>query len=251
VVQHYELRWDAGIPIRDTVTVKAPFRCVRIPQRDVVRIHYSKGMDEKALSVQFAAWLYHNNSRNRMPNRLIWTHGIPRPGREVDKLDIEVRIEKMREPYPEVELFNRSEKECQELILPATGSLAHAGDVTEKLRRYVEENKIEALGDIFIQLHNDPEMIPENKIKWDVGIPIRGEMRIPDPFRIEMRPGRRSACAYFEGDPLEVPKAFWIAYVLNITMNGYKGYGYPRLVLRERMAGDQWKVELQWAVREW
>jgi hypothetical protein len=250
VVEHYELRWDAGVPVEDTVNVKAPFHCVRIPRRDLVRIHYSKGMDEKALSVQLAAWMYHNDLRNRMPNRLIWTHGIPRLGRETDGLDIEVSIEKMREPYPEMQLFNRSEKECQELILPSTGSLAHAGDAIERLKRYVSESKIEALGDVFIQLHNDPELIPENKIKWDVGIPIRGDARIIDPFRVEMRPGRRSACATFEGNPMDVPDAIWIAYVLNFTMNGYKGYGYPRLVLRERKAGDLWKTELQWAVRE-
>jgi len=250
VVQHYELRWDAGVTVRDTVAVKAPFRCVRIPQRNVVRIHYAKGISEKTLSVQFAAWLYHHDLRNRMPNRMVWTHGIPQPGREVDRLDIEVRIEKMPEPYPEVRLFNRSEKECQELILPSTGSLAHEGEVMEKVRRYVAENTIETLGDIFIQLHNDPEGIPESEVRWDVGIPIRGEVRTEDPFRIEMRPGRKSACAYFEGDPMDIPDRFWIAYVLNFTMNGYTGYGYPRLVFRERQAENRWKVELQWAVRE-
>ena len=120
----------------------------------------------------------------------------------------------------------------------------------EKLKQYVAENKIEALGDYFIQLHNDPETVPENKIRWDVGVPIRGDVRAKDPFRVEMRAGRRSACAYFEGDALNIPDAFWIAYVLNITMNGYKGYGYPRIVLRERMAGDLWKTELQWSMRE-
>jgi hypothetical protein len=93
VVQHYELRWDAGYQVMDTVTVKAPFRCVRSPRRDLVRIHYSKEMDEKVISVQLAAWLYHHDLRNRLPNRLFWTHGIYRPGREVQRLEIEFQVE--------------------------------------------------------------------------------------------------------------------------------------------------------------
>ena len=251
VVQKFELRWEAGYPVRDSAAaVRPPFLSVRIPARDVVRIHYTKGMDQKALSVQFAAWMYHNQFRNRLPNTLIWTDGIPPVGREIDRFLAEVQIEKMREPYPEIRLFIRSEKESQELTLPVTGRWDQEEEVLKKFRRYVEEQRIEVKGDIFIQYHNNPDLTPEKELIWDVGVPIREDVRVSDPYRIEWRHGRKWACVYFEGDPRNIPEPFWISYTLNFVMNGYTINGYPRKVFRERLDGDRWKVELQWAVRE-
>jgi effector-binding domain-containing protein len=120
----------------------------------------------------------------------------------------------------------------------------------KNLRQYIEKNRIEMMGDVFIQYHDSPEVTPEKDLDWDAGIPIHGEVRIHEPFRLEKRPGRKWVCAYFEGDPLEIYKSFWIAYALNLAMNGYKVHGYPRVAFRERLAEDQWKLELQWAVRE-
>ena len=74
--------------------MKPPFRSVRIPARDVVVIDYVKGMNEKSLNVQFAAWLYHNDYRNRIPNTLIWLDGIPQPGQEIGRIKIVVQMEK-------------------------------------------------------------------------------------------------------------------------------------------------------------
>jgi beta-lactamase regulating signal transducer with metallopeptidase domain/DNA gyrase inhibitor GyrI len=250
VVQKFELRWDAGYPVRDSAAVKPPFRSVRIPARDVVKIHYVKGMNDKSLSVQLAAWMYHNDYRNRMPNMLIWTDGIQHPGREINRVDVEVQIEKMPEPYPEIRLFTRSEDECRELILPMTGTLKQEDEALRKLRQFAEKNGIEARGDYFLQYHNSLELTPEKDLTWDVGVPVKGDVPVSDPYRTEWRHGRKWVCVYFEGDPRKIPEPFWISYTLNFVMNGYTVNGYPRKVLREKLAENKWKVELQWAVKE-
>jgi len=135
-------------------------------------------------------------------------------------------------------------------MLPVTGSWKQSDDAVNSLKQYVEKNQIEIMGDAFIQYHDSPEVTPEKDLDWEVGMPIRGDVRINDPFRLDKRPGEKWVCAYFKGDPREVDESFWIAYALNLAMNGYKVHGYPRVAFRERLAEDQWKLELQWAVRE-
>jgi beta-lactamase regulating signal transducer with metallopeptidase domain/effector-binding domain-containing protein len=247
-VQEFELLWDAGYPVSDSVAVRPPFRCIRIQARDVVKIHYVKGMDEKALNVQLAAWLYHNNYRTPFPNLLIWTNGIYRPGQEIERIEIEVTVEKLKDPFPEVSVFTLSAKDRQELLLPITGSTKQEDEAVRKLKQFVEKNGIETLGDVFIQYHTSPEITLEKDMKWDVGVPVRGDVKVSDPYRIEWRPGRQWACAFYEGDHLNIPIPFWMSYVLNFTMNGYRATGYPRKIFRERLDEDKWKVELQWAV---
>jgi effector-binding domain-containing protein len=247
-VQEFELLWDAGYPVSDSAAVKPPFRSVRMPARDVVRIHYVKGMDQKAMNVQLAAWLYHNNYKTQFPNVLIWTNGIYRPGQEIERIEAEIPVEKLKDPYPEVSVFTRSERDRQELMLPIKGSWKQEDEAVRKLIQYAEKMKIKTLGDVFIQYHMSPEITPEKDLVWDVGVPIQGDVKVSDPYRIDWKPGRQWACAYYEGNHLDIPIPFWTSYALNFTMNGYRAAAYPRKVFRERLDRDKWKVELQWAV---
>jgi beta-lactamase regulating signal transducer with metallopeptidase domain/DNA gyrase inhibitor GyrI len=248
IVREMEVFWEAGYPVSDSTAVKPPFRSVRIPARDVVKIHYTKGMDQKALTLQFAAWLYHNNYRQLYPNVLIWTDGIPGPDLEPERIEVEFPIEKLKDPFPEVSVFTRSERDRQELLLPIKGSWRQEDEAVRKLMQYVEKMKIKTLDDVFIQYHMSPEITPEKDLVWDVGVPIQGDVKVSDPYRIEWKPGRQWVCAYYEGDHLDIPVPFWMSYALNFTMNGYKASGYPRKVFREQLPDNKWKVELQWAV---
>ena len=101
-------------------------------------------------------------------------------------------------------MFTSSEKEVQELILPVKGSLNGEDEALKKLRRFVKKG-IELLGDYFLEYHDNPAVTPEKDLNWNVGVPIHGDVRVPDPFRIEWRPGWRCACVYFEGNPGKFP----------------------------------------------
>jgi hypothetical protein len=247
-VNETEITWEAGYRVADSAAVKPPFLCERVPGRSVVRIHYSRGMDQKAFSMQLAAWLYHNDYRTLHPQVLIWTGGIPEAGRDPERIEVELPVEKMKEPYPPVNVFFRSQKDGQELILPCRGDWKGEDEAVRRLEAYIRKKGIETLGDVFVQYHLSPEITPADRLIWDVGVPIRGDVRVEDPYRIEWRPGRQWACAYYTGNHLDIPVPLWWSYSLNFTMNGYTASGYPRKVMRERQPDGAWKVELQWAV---
>jgi beta-lactamase regulating signal transducer with metallopeptidase domain/DNA gyrase inhibitor GyrI len=247
-VNQTELQWEAGFPVADSAAVKPPFKCERVPVRNVVRIHYRKGFDQKTFSMQMAAWAYHNQYRILHPQVLIWTGGIPEANREPERLEAELPVERMKDPYPQVEVFFRSDKECLELILPCKGDWKGEDEAIRRLESYIRKRGIETLGDVFIQYHFSPEITPAEDLVWDVGVPIKGEVKVEDPYRIEWRHGRQWACANYTGDHLDIPVPFWWSYSLNFTMNGYAATGYPRKAMRERQADGSWKVELLWGV---
>jgi beta-lactamase regulating signal transducer with metallopeptidase domain/effector-binding domain-containing protein len=250
IVPEFEVQWEAGYPIADSTAVQPPFKVVRIPERKLFMVKYTPTLDQKALNVQLASWLYHNNYRPLLPNVLIWTNGIPNTIRELKSADVEIQVAKMDEAYETVRVFTRSETERRELILPMSGSWKQTDAAIGRLKRYVEENRIETLGDVFVQYHNNIEVTPEKDLMWDVGVPIKGDVRTADPFRTEWRHGRLLACAGYEGDRHNLPVSFWLSYELNFTMNGYQVSGYPREVFRKKISGNQWRIELQWPVKQ-
>ncbi|MBN1892886.1 hypothetical protein JW906_00245 [bacterium] len=245
MIPEFEIKWEAGYRLPDSVAVKKPFQVVRIPSRNVITIRYTDGMDEKALNMKLAAWMYHNDYRSLSPNTMIWTNGLFEPGKRITGLVIEAPILKLDDPYPEVHVFNRTERERHELILPRRGAKTLEDEAIEELKKFVKKNKMEILGDYFIQYHTNPEVTPVEDMIWDAGVPIRGEVKVDDPFRINWMHGRDWACVYYEGNHLEIPIPFWVSYILNYIMNGYKAVGLPRKVFRERLSGNDWKVELQ------
>ncbi|HEX9934301.1 MAG TPA: GyrI-like domain-containing protein, partial [bacterium] len=250
IVSGFELRWEAGYPIADSTKVKPPFTVKRFPEREFLKVHYTPSLDQRTLTVQMTSWLYHNDYRTVMPERLIWTNGIPTTMAGLKNADVEIPIKKMEAPFPEVRLFTRSDMDRRELIMLVSGSLKQEDSAILKLKRYVVENKIETLGDVFVQYHTSPEFTPEKDLVWEVGVPIKEDVRAVGPFRTEWRRGRLLACTNFEGDHLNIPVEFWWSYALNFTMSGYQASGYPRKVLLNQIQNDRWKLELQWPVKQ-
>lgn len=247
-VSTLELHWEACFPVKDSVTVKPPFRCIRIPARDVIPIHFKREMDQKAMNVKLASWMLHNDFRPKFPNVLIWVDGMPSGNRIPEKIEIEVPVEKMTEPFPEVKIHTRSLGDRQEILLPMTGSWKQEDAAVSRLNEFVRRNRIETLDDPFVQYHTSPEITPEEDMVWEVGVACKGEIKVADPFRLDWRGGRETACAYFTGDHTDIPKPFWHSYMLNLTSNGYFLSGYPRKVFRQKLADGKWKVELEWGV---
>jgi hypothetical protein len=134
--------------------------------------------------------------------------------------------------------------------MPMTGGWKQEDEAVLKLKKYIQENKIETLGDVFIQYHLSPELTPEKDLVWEVGVPVREDVRTTGSFRTEWRHGRLLACTNFEGDHLNIPDDFWWSYALSYTMSGYMAAGYPRKVLQEQLPGNKWRVELQWPVSQ-
>jgi effector-binding domain-containing protein len=250
IVQAFELRWEAGYRINDSVSVKSPFLVVRVPERQILAVHYTQSLDQKLLNVQLASWLYHNEYRTRMPQVISWSGGIPRTMAELKTADAELPVEKMDKPYLDVRLFTRSDTDRRELLMPMTGGWKQEDEAVLKLKKYIQENKIETLGDVFIQYHLSPELTPEKDLVWEVGVPVREDVRTTGSFRTEWRHGRLLACTNFEGDHLNIPDDFWWSYALSYTMSGYMAAGYPRKVLQEQLPGNKWRVELQWPVSQ-
>lgn len=247
-VSTLELYWEAGAPVKDSVAVKPPFRCIRIPARDVIRIHFRREMDQKAMNVQLASWMLHNEYRPQYPNVLIWVNGMPSGDRIPERIEIEVPVEKMTEPFPEVKIHTRSLGDRQEILLPMTGSWKQEDEAVSRLNEFVRRNRVETLDDPFVKYHTSPEITPEKEMVWEVGVACKGEIRVPDPMRLERRHGGETACTYFTGDHTDIPRAFWHSYMLNLTSNGYFLSGYPRKVFREKLPDGKWRVELEWGV---
>ncbi|MDM7926366.1 MAG: M56 family metallopeptidase, partial [bacterium] len=247
-VNTLELHWEACFPVKDSVTVKPPFRCIRVPARDVIRIHFKRNMDQKALNVKLASWMLHNEYRPQYPNVLIWVDGMPVGDRIPERIEIEVPVEKMTEPFPEVKIHTRTLGDRQEILLPMTGSWKQEDEAVSRLNEFIRRSRIEALDDPFVQYHTSPEITPEKEMVWEVGVACKGEIRVPDPMRLERRIGGETACAYFTGDHMDIPQAVWHSYMLNLTANGYFLSGYPRKVFREKLPDGKWRVELEWGV---
>ncbi|MBN2201244.1 hypothetical protein JW777_04755 [bacterium] len=247
-VNTLELRWEACFPVKDSVAVKAPFRCLRIPARSVIRIHFTNNMDQKALNVRLASWMIHNDYSPKYPNVMIWVSGVPSDQRIPERIEIEIPVEKRTDPLPEVRIFTRSNTDRQELLLPMTGSWKQEDEAIRRLNEFVRRNRIETLDNPFVQYHTSPEITPEQELVWEAGIPVKGEIKVEDPFRIEWRRGRETACTAFTGDHTDIPVVFWHSYMLNLTANGYFLSGYPRKVFREKLSDRKWKVELEWGV---
>jgi DNA gyrase inhibitor GyrI len=245
MIPEFEIKWEAGYRLQDSTAVKQPFQVVRIPAREVMTIRYADGMDEKAMNMKLTSWMYHNDYRSLSPNTMMWTNGLYEPGKKISGLVVEVPMLKLEKPYPEVRVFNRSEKERNELILPRRGPSTLEDQALEELKKYVKKNKMDVLGDYFIQYHTNPEVTPPEDMVWDAGVPIRGDVKADDPFRVNWMHGRDWACVHYEGDHLAIPVPFWISYMLNYTMNGFKAVGLPRKVFLEHLSRNEWKVELQ------
>lgn len=250
IVGDLDLLWRAGYFTGDSVSVRAPFEIVRLPEREILRFHFTESRDQKAWNIRLAAWLYHHNYRTKTPHTILWTGGPVQPGRPVPPFDVEVEVEEMAEPFPEVDVYTRSAPGRYELILPMKGHFGQENPCIERLREAVRKKGIETLDDPFVRYKGNEEIQPKDEIEWEVGVPVREHVRVESPFRIEWRGGHLLACAAWEGDHLNIPKPFWISYTLNFTMNGYMAAGLPRKVLRRHIRRDEWKVELQWPVNK-
>jgi beta-lactamase regulating signal transducer with metallopeptidase domain len=250
IVKGFELRWEAGYRINDSAAVKPPFLVVKVPGRQILAVHYTPSLNQKTLNVQMASWLYHNGYRSPMPQVVIWSNGIPDALSDLKDADVEIPIEKMDKPYPEVRLFTRSDMARRELLMHMSGSWKQENEAVLKLKSYVKETKIETLGDVFVQYHNTSELTPEKDLTWEVGVPVKEDVRTTGPFRTEWRRGRLLACTNYEGNHPDIPLEFWWSYALNFTMSGYLAADYPRKVLLSGTSADKGSVELQWPVKQ-
>jgi hypothetical protein len=250
IVPAYEALWEACYRVSDSVAVKPPFQMKRIPAGRVIAVHYTTSTNQKTLNVQIASWLYHHNQKPLVPNRIFWTNGIPKLLTGFFEADVEIPIQPFKDSLPEVRFTTRSEPERFELILPMTGNLIQLDETVRKLKKTIKQEDLETTGDPFVQYHTMPEITPDSEMVWDVGIPIRWADFVNDPFKVEKSHGRLTACMTWTGDPHQVPDAIWFSFTLNFTMNGYLVAGYPREVYKEALPGGQWKVELQWPVRQ-
>ena len=250
IVGNLNLIWEAGFEIQDSIAVKAPFKVARLPGCEIMHFHFTQSTDQKAWNRQLSAWLYHHNYRVKLPHIIHFPEGVPVHDRPVNRFEVELIVEELDEPYPEVNVFTRSVSGRHELLLPMKGHFKQENGPIQKLRHYIEKNRIETLDDVFVRYKGNEEMLPEDEIEWEVGIPIRDEIYVKAPFRVEWQNGALLACTTYQGNHLDIPKPFWISYAANFTMNGYLANGMPQKVLREKLDDKDWKVELQWPVRQ-
>jgi beta-lactamase regulating signal transducer with metallopeptidase domain/DNA gyrase inhibitor GyrI len=249
IVGLLETEWEAGYYIADSLAVKSPFKISRIPVRNVLNCHFTAAADFSGWNRKLSAWLYHNDYRTCVPQTIRWTDGIPQSNRPTPRFDVEMIIEKVVPGFPEIQVDIRSLPKRQVLVLPMQGDARQEDEAVERLRAYIKQIGVNTLDDIYIRYHNSPEWTPTEQLVWDVVVPIEHDYNVKAPMFTEWQQGGRVACVTYQGEHLDIPLAFWYSYVLNFTMNGYKVSGLPRKIFRERLADGQWKLELQWPVR--
>jgi beta-lactamase regulating signal transducer with metallopeptidase domain/DNA gyrase inhibitor GyrI len=249
IVGLFETEWEAGYYIAESLAVKSPFKICRIPARNVLNCSYKSDTDAGRWTRRLAAWLYHNDYRTCMPQTISWVDGLPQPNRPIPRFDFEMIVEKVEPGYPNLQVEIRSLPERHALVLPMQGDDKQEQGAVERLREYLKQTGVKPLDDIYIRYHNSPEWTPKARLLWDVVVPIERDHNAATPIRTEWQQGVRVACAIYQGEHLDIPLAFWYSYTLNFTMNGYTASGMPRKIFRERLANGQWKVELQWPVR--
>ena len=249
VVGELGLRWEACYAIQDSHIVKAPFKVIRVPEKKVVRSHFAQSTDQKAWNIQISAWLYRNNMRIKTPHSIYFISGVPETGRAVAHFAVELEVEKLDEPLPEVAVFTRSLPGRHMLVLSMQGDLEQEDDAVQRLRKYVKKSKLNVLDDVSVRYHNSPEWTKKEDLVWEVIVPIEDDFHPEKPFQTEWQQGRLVACANYEGDHSDIPIPFWLSYTQNFSMNGYFVNGLPNKVLREKIDSETWKVELQWPVK--
>ncbi|KAA3608831.1 MAG: hypothetical protein D8M58_19025 [Calditrichaeota bacterium] len=251
IVGILNVRWEAAFRIKDSVAVKKPFQVIRIPRRDVLSARVGKNFDQKNWSIQATSWLYHNNYRSLPPHHIYWPNGVHQPGKQRPAFNFEIEIRKFEEPIPKVDIYTRHMRGRHELILQMKGSHDQENGALLKIQRYVKKRNIKTLSAPFVRYFNTPEWTADEDLTWHVGIAIKKDLKIEEPFRVEWKDGCKLACTIFEGNHSEIPLNFWHGFALTLSMNGYKVKGVPVKLLSQKLEGNNYSVELQWPVNKW
>jgi effector-binding domain-containing protein len=73
----------------------------------------------------------------------------------------------------------------QAVVIPMTGSYALHGEAIELVTSYLASKAISPTGPPYGRYLNSPATVPENELRWEVGIPVPQGTTAPSPF--EMR----------------------------------------------------------------
>jgi CubicO group peptidase (beta-lactamase class C family) len=70
------------------------------------------------------------------------------------------------------------------LILPMTGSYALHGEAIELVTAYLASKGVNQTGPLFARYLNSPAAVPENELRWEVGVPVPEGTTAVSPFEV-------------------------------------------------------------------
>lgn len=244
----FEHVWEVGYAVPGDTRVHEPFQIRKFPKRQVSYTKLTGTFDEDVLNMDWCVWFYDNNYKVTdaalvfCPDRL-YKHWHPRP-----EWELQVGIEKMDKPYPEVDIYTKWSEQILAIVLPMLGSWEQKDLALEKLKDYLDENNIVPVGDPFFRFFNSSTKVPEEELLWEVGYPVSKEVSAKSPFEIRSITDDLVAYTIVECTEEELER-YSLAFALLTMREGFLGIGYPIIFTRDKNAQGIVKREIRVPVR--
>lgn len=137
---------------------------------------------------------------------------------------------------PEPEIRVKELRAFKAVILPMKGSYDQHVEAVEELLSYMEKKNIEAAGSIFGRYFHAPGEVPEEEMEWEVGIPVKKNVNVEEPFQIQTRGGEQVAYSIIPV-PGENTESYWYGFILTIMEKGMVPAGPPMEIWYDQMPG--------------
>ena len=94
------------------------------------------------------------------------------------------------------------------VYLEYVGNYAEIGKKFEELMKYAMENKLEMSGPPIGMYFDDPAKVPPDKTRAEVCVPVKGEPKVTEPYKVKEIPAGKVASTVMKGPYEEIAKSY-------------------------------------------
>jgi hypothetical protein len=227
----FPTKWRVGYPVSGGTKAPPPFQSAEFPAVDVTYVEITEGFDEDELNQQWAQWLLERRYRIAGGALVFCPDKLYKAGSQKPLWEIRAEVLRVEGELPDTEIFTQWREPLIAAVLPVKGSYGKEPGALTQLEEYLGESGITPSGKPFFRYFTDPEIIPEDELLWEVGIPVSKGTAVKAPFEIKSLPEGLEAYTEFECSKEDLLK-YCYAYAVKLQCLGFFGIGYPMITVK-------------------
>jgi beta-lactamase regulating signal transducer with metallopeptidase domain/effector-binding domain-containing protein len=217
-VEEADLIWEVGVPIAKRIEVAAPLKIKTIPGQYVASTKvFSK---YETLYKCWALFITEILEQDAVPTGVgmeIW-HEYDR---ESTAPETELRMPVVRDNRGRstLKIDYKKMDEFIAVVLPMRGSYQQLQSAIKHLRQELNSQTIAPNGHPFVRGFNDPDIVSEEELLWEIGYPVSSQSKVKSPLQLKTISAIDVASTTMEGLLDHVP--VWQAFVEKVIKQGH------------------------------